>query len=171
MDRLVYETQNRPVEPRWDFSDPEAFTKFSNQYDAQQTAMQAGEDAIDFMDQYSGLGEMAPSTKAQREEIAARLSLSALPIVAQQIMDAGAMSDEEKPFFQQMAGGDFAAVMGDARGKAVLEALLDRVADMQKRQYQGAQGAGLEYLLLPPMRRRERSGSTGRPSPDAVRVR
>jgi hypothetical protein len=129
MDRLVYETQSRPVEPLFEFGgNPQAFATEVDKYNRYDQALASADEAWRYVN--DTMLEGAVWNNATRERLSAQLRTSALPAIAQDIMQAGAMSDEERPVFEKLAAVDLQG-WGDNQVRAALEALMDRAQEMQ----------------------------------------
>jgi hypothetical protein len=129
MERLRYEVENRPREPLFSYGDdPQGFAEEVDKYNRYDQALASADEAWRYVN--DTILEGAVWNNATRERLSAQLRTSALPAIAQDIMQAGAMSDDERPVFEKLAAVDLQG-WGDSQVRAALEALIDRATEMQ----------------------------------------
>lgn len=117
------------------FDSPTAAQGFVDTSNRVTSSLGAINDALAYMDENGRFGEAM--SRDDRASLVQGLNLTSLPTVAQRIMSAGAMSDDERPFFQNMATGnvgDFERALISGDGKAG-KLLLRLGEEMEKMQY------------------------------------
>ena len=121
----------QPAAPPLDFSDPDKLTAFVDGANQVTSALQTVDDSLDFIRQ-SGVKEIW--NRDDRYALEAQATLTSLPVIAQRIMQAGAMSDEERPIFEKIANMDLSGQLSEKELMADLTALGTVLEKMQRSQ-------------------------------------